>query len=112
MTQHPFTQNPWSVDTDPELGVVALAHLHHVDRTRHAIDAIARLVGNSAFEPDATGAPPLDAWTVAALMGGVQSLCDYVGTLTDAMLEQSRSADDDAPAELERSLYDVPASIQ
>jgi hypothetical protein len=112
MTQHPLTQNPWSTDTDPELGVVALAHLHHTDRTRHAIDAIARLVGNSAFEPDATGTQPMDPWTITALMGGVQSLCDYFGTLTDAMLEQARSKDEDGPEGLKRSLYDVPASIQ
>lgn len=110
MQSHPLTQNPWAIDTDPELGVVPLAHLQHIDRTRHAIDAIARLVGNSACEPDATGAQPLGAWTITALMGGVQSLCDHIGTLTDSMLEQARSEGADgstAPA-----LYDLPASIQ
>lgn len=109
MTQHPLTQNPWSIDTDPELGVVALEYLHHIDRTRHAIDAIARLVGNSSFEPDASGAHPLDAWTVAALMGGVQSMCDYFGTLTDAMLEQARSTTTDGG--MEPTLHDVASPI-
>ena len=110
MQSHPLTQNPWVIDTDPELGVVPLANFQHIDRTRHAIDAIARLVGNSACEPDATGAQPLGAWTIAALMGGVQSLCDHLGTLADSMLEQARSEGADgstAPA-----LYDLPASIQ
>lgn len=109
MPHHPLTQNPWSIDTDPELGLVPLAHLHHIDRTRHAIDAIARLVGNSAFEPDATGNKPLDAWTIAALMGGVQSMCDYVGTLTDAMLEQARSTGTDAG--IDRSLHHAASPI-
>lgn len=110
MQSHPLTQNPWVIDTDPELGVVPLANLQHIDRTRHAIDAIARLVGNSACEPDATGAQPLGAWTITALMGGVQSLCDHIGTLTDPMQEQARSERSDgstAPA-----LCDLPASIQ
>ncbi|MBB1225603.1 hypothetical protein EII46_30175, partial [Klebsiella pneumoniae] len=68
---HPLTQNPWQIDTDRESGPVSLSHLHQLDRTRYAIQTIARLVGNSASEPAATGSQPLDAWTVAALMGGV-----------------------------------------
>ena len=110
MQSHPLTQNSWSSDTDPEFGVVPLAPLYHMDRTRHAIDAIARLVGNSASEPDATGAQPLDGWTIAALMGGVQSMCDYIGTLTDAMLEQARAADTRLSAE--HSMHGQPSSIQ
>ncbi|WYX31031.1 hypothetical protein WJ976_06440 [Achromobacter denitrificans] len=69
MLHHPLTQNPWSVDTDREFGPVSLFHLHQIDRARYAIQTIARMVGNSASEPDATGSPPLDAWTVATLMG-------------------------------------------
>ncbi len=110
MTQHPLTQNPWTIETDPELGLVALSHLHALDRARYAIEAIARLVGNSASEPDATGAQPLDAWTVAALMGGVESLCDHFGSLTDAMLEQARSSE--PAAGIGTPLHDVPSSIQ
>ncbi|CAB3661576.1 hypothetical protein AKG08_05915 [Achromobacter piechaudii] len=110
MQSHPLTQNPWSIETDPELGVIPLAHLHHIDRTRHAIEAIARLVGNSAFEPAATGEQPLDAWTVAALMGGVQSLCDHFGTLTEVMLEQARTAGRDVGPDC--SCCNAPASMQ
>lgn len=92
MTNHPLTQNPWSLDTDPEHGLVALSHLQHLDRTRYAIETIARMVGNSASEPDATGSQPLDAWTVATLLGGVESLCDHIGTLTESMLDQARES--------------------
>ena len=70
MQSHPLTQNPWSVDADPEHGLVPLSPLYQIDRARYAIAAMARMVGNSASEPDATGGQPLDAWTVAALMGG------------------------------------------
>ena len=51
------------------------------------------MVGNSAAEPDATGAQPLDAWTVASLMGGVECLCEHLGVLTETMLEQARAID-------------------
>ena len=70
-----------------------LAPLHHIDRARNAIETIARMVGNSAAEPDATGAQPLDAWTVASLMGGVECLCEHLGVLTETMLEQARAID-------------------
>ena len=58
MTQHSLTQNAWSVDTNPEHGLVPLSHLYNIDRARYAIASIARLVGNSASEPDATGGQP------------------------------------------------------
>lgn len=90
MTNHPLTENPWLVETEPDCGQIALERLHLVDRTRYAIKTIVRMVGNSASEPDATGSQPLDAWTVVTLMGGVESLCDYLGDLTEDMLEQAR----------------------
>ena len=43
------------------------SHLYNIERARYAIQTIARLVGNSASEPAATGSQPLDAWTVAAV---------------------------------------------
>lgn len=92
---HPLTQNPWQIDTDRESGPVSLSHLHQLDRTRYAIQTIARMVGNSASEPDATGSPPLDPWAITALMGGVESLCEHLGTLTEAMLDQALQPDDD-----------------
>ena len=110
MPHHPLTQNPWSLDLNLESGPVSLSHLHQIDSARYAIHTIARIIGNSASEPDATGSPPLDAWSVAALMGGVEGLCEHLGTLTDAMLEQALRARDDADAE--SGTHGAPASIQ
>lgn len=110
MQSNPLTDNPWSVDTNPEHGLVPLSPLYNIDRARYAIASIARLVGNSASEPDATGAQPLDAWTVAALMGGVEGLCDHMGVMTDAMLESARACAQDAGCA--DSTHDVPVSIQ
>ncbi|WP_217618926.1 hypothetical protein [Achromobacter sp. GbtcB20] len=110
MQSHPLTESPWSVDTNPELGVVPLSHLYNIDRACCAIASIARLVGNSASEPDATGAQPLDAWTVAALLGGVEGLCEHVGVMTEAMLETARACAQDA--DCADPTHDAPASIQ
>ncbi|OCZ65379.1 hypothetical protein A7P23_17195 [Achromobacter xylosoxidans] len=110
MQSHPLTQNPWQIDSDREFGPVSLSHLHQLDRARFAIQTIARLVGNSASEPAATGSQPLDAWTVAALMGGVEGLCEHVGTLTDAMLESARAYADDAA--FDAATHTAPRSIQ
>lgn len=110
MTQHPLTQNPWAIEADPEHGLVPLSHLIHIDRARYAIGAIARMVGNSASEPDATGAPPLDAWTVATLLGGVESLCDHLGFLVDDMLERARSSQ--VQDDRDRIGHDSPVLIQ
>ncbi|MNV39985.1 hypothetical protein D3C71_1315840 [compost metagenome] len=110
MQSHPLTENPWSVDTNPEHGLVPLSHLYNIDRARYAIASIARLVGNSASEPDATGGQPLDAWTVAVLMGGVEGLCEHIGTMTDAMLE-SAQAHAQAAACADPT-HDAPVSIQ
>ena len=101
---------PWSIPTDPELGLIPLAPLHHIDRARNAIETIARMVGNSAAEPDATGAQPLDAWTVASLMGGVECLCEHLGVLTETMLEQARAID--AATEPGAAQHAAPAVIQ
>ena len=70
MTQHSLTQDPWFVDANPEFGLVPLSHLYNIDRARYAISSIARLVGNSASEPDATGAQPLSQ---AALLSCVSA---------------------------------------
>lgn len=110
MQSNPLTDNPWSVDTNPEHGLVPLFHIYDIDRARYAIASIARLVGNSASEPDATGAQPLDAWTVAALMGGVEGLCDQMGATTDAMLESARACAQEAGCA--DPTHDAPASMQ
>ncbi|WP_367351205.1 hypothetical protein [Achromobacter animicus] len=110
MQSHPLTESPWSVDTNPELGVVPLSHLYNIDRARCAIASIARLVGNSASEPDATGAQPLDAWTVAALLGGVEGLCEHMGVMTEVMLETARACAQDV--DRADPTHDAPTSIQ
>ena len=110
MQSNPLTDNPWSVDTNPEHGLVPLSHVYNIDRARYAIASIARLVGNSASEPDATGAQPLDAWTVAALMGGVEGLCDHIGAVTDVMVESARGCAEDV--DRADPTHDAPASIQ
>lgn len=66
--------------------------------------------GNSASEPDATITQPLDAWTVAALMGGVEGLCEHMGAMTDAMLETARACTQDV--DCADPTHDAPASIQ
>ena len=110
MTQHSLTQDPWFVDSNPELGLIPLSHLYNIDRARYAIASIARLVGNSASEPDATGAQPLDPWTVTALLGGVEGLCEHMGVMTEAMLETARACAQDTDSA--DPTHDAPASIQ
>lgn len=89
MTQHPLTENPWTLATDPEYGCVRLEQLRQFERTRHAIHTMARLVGNSLREPEASNAVPLDAWTLCTLLGGVESLCEHLGNLADALIAQA-----------------------
>lgn len=67
--QHPLTTNRWSVEGEPEYGRIRLSRLHQLERARLGIETIARLVGNSALEPNASGASPFDPETVARLMG-------------------------------------------
>lgn len=110
MLHYPLTQNPWSVDTDREFGPDPPSHLYQIDRARYAIQTIARMVGNSASEPDATGSPPLDPWAITALMGGVESLCEHLGTLTEAMLDQALRPDDDREAP--SPTHNAPPAIQ
>lgn len=91
MTQHPLTRDPWSI-SDPETpryGLVSLDALQSIQRTGDAIQAIARLVGNNAREPAATGAAPLDTWAVTALLGGVESLCEHMDSSVHEMLEDA-----------------------
>ncbi|WP_447578033.1 hypothetical protein [Achromobacter kerstersii] len=78
MSDHPFTYDRWATPDDPEFGVVRVDDLRKIERACLGIWAIARIVGNSANEPEATGARPLDAWVVSNLMGGVESLCDQI----------------------------------
>jgi hypothetical protein len=90
----PLTNARWAVDGQSEHGTVPLSHIYQIERTRNAIGVIARMVGNSAGEPAASNASPLDAWTISSLLGGIESLCDHIGVLTDEMLERATMPND------------------
>ncbi|AUA58283.1 hypothetical protein CVS48_21055 [Achromobacter spanius] len=87
MSDHPFTYDRWATPDDPEFGVVRVDDLRKIERACLGIWAIARIVGNSANEPEATGARPLDAWVVSNLMGGVESLCDQIADEVAHMMD-------------------------
>lgn len=91
MSDHPFTYDRWALPDDPEFAVVRFDDLRKIERACLGIWAIARIVGNSANEPGATGARPLDAWMVSNLMGSVESLCDQIA-------DRSARAIDEAPS--------------
>lgn len=78
MSDHPFTYDRWATPDDAEFGVVRVDDLRKIEKACLGILAIARIVGNSANEPGATGARRLDDWVVSNLMGGVESLCDQI----------------------------------
>lgn len=88
MNDHPLTLDRWATPDDPEHGVVRLADLRKIERTCQGIWAINRIVGNSANEPDSTGTQPLDPWIVSNLLGGIESLCNYVGDVVGAALDE------------------------
>lgn len=88
MSDHPFTYDRWATPDDPELGVVRFDDLRKIERACLGIWAIARIVGNSANEPGATGARPLDAWMVSNLLGGVESLCDQIADLAASSMDE------------------------
>lgn len=88
MNDHPLTLDRWATPDDPEFGVVRLADLRKIERTCQGIWAISRIVGNSANEPDSTGTPPLDPWIVSNLLGGIESLCNHIGDVVGAALDE------------------------
>ena len=88
MSDHPFTHDRWALPDDPEFGVVRVDDLRKIEKACFAIWAIARIVGNSANEPGATGATPLHSWVVSNLMGGVESLCDQIAGLAASSMDE------------------------
>lgn len=91
MSDHPFTYDRWAKPDDPEFGVVRVDDLTKIEKACLGIWAIARIVGNSANEPGATGGRPLEGWVVSNLMGGVESLCDQIADLVARMINKPRS---------------------
>lgn len=89
MSDHPFTYDRWATPDDPEFGVVRFDDLRKIERACLGIWAIARVVGNSANEPGATGTRPLETWLASNLMGSLESLCDHVANLASTILDQS-----------------------
>lgn len=87
MNDHPYTLDRWATPNDPEHGAVRFADLRRMERACQGIWAVARTVGNSANEPDAADTPPLDAWIVSNLMGGIGGLCDHVADLVASVLD-------------------------
>jgi hypothetical protein len=92
MSDHPFTHDRWATPDDPEFGVVRVNGLRKIERACLGIWAIARIVGNSANEPGATGARPLDGWVVSSLMGGVEGLCDQVLDTVACAMDEPQTA--------------------
>nr|WP_314364193.1 hypothetical protein [uncultured Achromobacter sp.] len=88
MEDNPFTYDRWATPDDPEFGVVRFDDLRKMERACQGISAIARIVGNSANEPAATGARPLDAWVASNLMGGVESLCEHLAAILDVAIDK------------------------
>ena len=87
MDNYPLTHDRWATPDDPEFGWVRVADLRKMERACVGIWAIARIVGNSANEPDSTGAQPLDPWVTSNLLGGIESLCDHVVDLVEVALD-------------------------
>lgn len=87
MNDNPYTLDRWATPNDPEIGSIRFADLRKIERACQGIWAIARIVGNSANEPDSTGAQPLDPWVTSNLLGGIESLCDHVADLVEVALD-------------------------
>lgn len=87
MRTHPLETNSWSVDGEPEHGTVCRCDIRDMERTISAISTIARIVGNSVLEPNASAAQPLSRYTMNQLLGGVESLCDYMRLKAENMHE-------------------------
>ncbi len=52
----------------------------------------------------------MDPWAITALMGGVESLCEHLGTLTEAMLDQALQSNGERATP--NPTHNAPPSIQ
>lgn len=78
MSDQSFTYDRWAAPDDPEFVVVRVGDLRKIERACWGIWGIARVVGNGANEPGATGPGPLDSWVVSNLMGAIESIPDQI----------------------------------
>ncbi len=90
---HPLALDRYAVEDEPEYRNVEMTRLCDIERSMHSIEAIARIIGNSACEPAMSGGAPLDQWIVGKLMGGVESLCGYISFAVEAMREDDERRD-------------------
>jgi len=88
MDDHPLTHDRWATPDDPEFVRVRFSELRKMERACSAIWTIARIVGNSANEPEASGRQPLDAWIMSNLIGGIESLCDHMADIVGSNLDE------------------------
>lgn len=89
MDDHPLTHDRWATPDDAEFVRVRFVELRKMERACSAIWTIARIVGNSANEPEANGEQPPNAWVMSNLIGGIESLCDHMTDLLGANLDES-----------------------
>lgn len=102
MNDHPYTYDRWATPDDPEFAVVRVDDLRKMERACQGIWAIARIVGNSSNEPEATGYRPLDRWITSNLIGSIESLCEHLAWLVDIAIDEppphmTQSAETTAP---------------
>ncbi|ASC67221.1 hypothetical protein B9P52_24375 [Achromobacter denitrificans] len=90
MNDRPYTLDRWATPDDPEIGSIRFADLRKIELACQGIWAIARIVGNSANEPESSGAQPLDPWVTSNLLGGIESLCDHVADLVEVALDEAQ----------------------
>lgn len=90
MNDHSYTLDRWATPDDPESVPIRFADLRKIERACLGIWAIARIVGNSATEPESTGAEPLEPWISANLLGGIESLCDHIADLAESAMDGAR----------------------
>ncbi|CUJ39613.1 MULTISPECIES: hypothetical protein [Achromobacter] len=90
MNDHSYTLDRWATPDDPESVPIRFADLRKIERACLGIWAIARIVGNSATEPEGTGAEPLEPWISANLLGGIESLCDHIADLAESAMDGAR----------------------
>lgn len=86
MNDHPYTYDRWATPDDPEFAVVRVDDLRKMERACQGIWAIARIVGNSVNEPEASDEQPVYVWMMSNLVGGVEALCDHLTQLLTAPL--------------------------
>lgn len=90
MNDHPNTLDRWATPDDPEHGVIRFADLRKIERACQGIWAISRIVGNTANDPNSSGAQLLPPWIASNLLGGIESLCDHIADLVESTIEGSQ----------------------